>query len=166
MFWTRKSQDTEVKVFEVREARATVFIEAPPQEVWDCVSDISSYDKWVRWFRVIVPEGQPRLEKRGDYFDYETTILGIKFTGRLVALERIAPQRSAYALLSTYRAGGEYLFEPILSGTRVHYTIWSEIPSSYMGKAIDQVLLAKNVQEQMQDHLNRLKAYVEGTALP
>ena len=84
----------------------------------------------------------------------------------MVALDRIAPQRSAYALLSAYRAGVEYLFEPMLSGTRVHYTIWSEIASSYMGKVIDQVLLANRVQEQMQEHLNRLKAFVEGTPLP
>jgi uncharacterized membrane protein len=166
MFWKRPSNETEIKVIEIREVRASIFIEAPPQKVWDCLSDISSYHKWVRWFRVIVPLEQPRLEKRGDYFDYETNILGIKFTGRVISLERIPPQRSAFALLSAYRAGGEYLFEPLLSGTRLHYTLWSEIPASHLGKTIDKVLLAKHTREQMQDHLNHLKAFIEGTPLP
>lgn len=53
----------------------------------------------------------------------------------------------------------------MLSETRVHYTIWSELPSSYVGKVVDRVLLARQAHEKMQDHLNRLKTYVEGASL-
>ena len=58
------------------------------------------------------------------------------------------------------------MLEPIAEGTRVHYTIWSEVPHSYLGKLVDRALLAQRTQEQMQEHLNRLKAYVEGKPLP
>ncbi len=166
MFWKRKSSSTEVREFVVREGRANIFVEAPPQAVWDCLADVANYGKWVQWFKATLPEGQSRLEKPGDCFNYETSLLGFKFSGRMISVERIEPQRSAFILLSPYRGGGEYLLEPMLSGTRVHYTIWSELPSSLMGKVVEQVLLAEQVQEKMQHHLNRLKAQVEGLPLP
>jgi uncharacterized membrane protein len=166
MFWKRTPSTTEIREFTIREGRATVFIEAPPQTVWDCLADVANYGKWVTWFKATLPEGMSRLEKPGDYFNYQTTILGFKFTGRMMSVDRIPPQRSAFVLLSPYRGGGEYLLEPIPTGTRVHYTIWSEIPSSIMGQVVDQLLLAEQAKEKMQDHLNRLKAHVEGLPQP
>jgi uncharacterized membrane protein len=166
MFWKRKASQVEFREFTVREGRVNIFIESPPNAVWDCLADVANYDKWVRWFTATLPDGQDVLEKPGDYFNYETSILGIKFSGRMMSVERIPPQRSAFILLSPYRGGGEYLLEPMLSGTRVHYTIWSELPSSYMGKLVEQVLVAKKAKENMQDHLDRLKAYVEGLPAP
>jgi hypothetical protein len=123
---------------------------------------VRQYDRWVTWFRARLPDHLSRLEKAGDYFDYESTILGMKFTGRMVAVERCAPVRSAFCLVSAYRGGGEYLLEPLGAGTRVRYKIWNEVPSSYIGKVIDRELLADNALKNMNDHLARLKAYVEG----
>jgi len=162
MFWDRKSDDVEIRVFEVREGRVSVVIDAAPEAVWDHLSDLSRYGEWVRFFKATPPAGQERLEKAGDYFEYETTVLGVKFRGRMVAVERVAPQRSAFVLVAAYRSGGEYLLEPYGSGTRLHYTIWGEIPSSFMGKAVDRVVLAGQVRDRMQEHVNRLKAHVEG----
>jgi len=165
-FWKDKPDEVETRIIEMREAKATVYIEIPPAKVWEHLSDVRNYNQWVRWFKVTDPEQVTRLEKAGDCFDYETTVMGLRFTGRMVAVERIAPQRSMFCLVAFYRGGGEYLLEPLLNGTRVHYTIWGEIPSSYVGKLIDRVLFAGEIKQHMQDHLNRLKAWCEGTPLP
>ena len=165
MFWNKKSEEGETRIIEFREGKAEVFIEAAPEKVWDCISDVRNYDKWVKFFKVQVPDHLERYEKAGDYTFYETSILGVPLKGKTVMVERIPPQRSEFCLVAAYRGGGEFLLEPVANGTRVHYTIWSEVPSSYLGKLIDGVLLAKRVQEQMQEHLDRLKAYVEGTPL-
>jgi uncharacterized membrane protein len=166
MFWRKEKSENAIKILEIREATARIFIEASPEKVWECISDVRNYDKWVTWFKARLPNHLSRVEKAGDYTDYETKILGIPFKGRIVIVERIPPQRSAFYFLSAYRAGGEYLLEPVAQGTSVHYTIWSEIPSFYLGKAIDKALLAKQTQQHMQDHLNRLKAYAEGLPMP
>jgi len=166
MFWKKKPNEGETRIFEIREGKAEVFIEASPEKVWDCISDVNNYDKWVKFFKSRLPDHLERIEKAGDYSYYETSILGIPFKGKTVTIERIPPQRSAFYLVSACRAGGEYLLEPVADGTRVHYTIWSEIPSSYLGKLVDRTLLANRAQAQMQEHLNRLKAHVEGTPLP
>lgn len=167
MFWKNQGlKENEIKTFEIRESRAAVFIEASPEKVWECISDVRNYDKWVKWFKTKVPDHIERIEKAGDYTDYETTILGIPFRGRTVTVERIPPQRSAFFLISAYRGGGEFLLKPEGRGTRVHYTLWTELPESYLGKAVDKVLLANQGLEKMNDHLNRLKAYVEEVPLP
>lgn len=166
MFWKKKLEEGETRIIEIREGKAEVFIEAAPEKVWDCISDVRNYDKWVKFFKVRLPDHLERIEKAGDYSFYETSILGIPLKGKTVIVERIPPQRSAFYLVSAYRGGGEFLLEPVADGTRVHYTIWSEIPSSYLGKLVDRALLATRAQTQMQEHLNRLKAYVEGTQLP
>ena len=166
MFWNKKHEEGETRIIEIREGKAEVFIDAAPEKVWDCISDVKNYDKWVKFFKAQLPNHLERIEKVGDYYLYETSILGVPLKGKVVIVERIPPQRSAFYLLSSYRGGGEYLLEPVADGTRVHYTIWSEIPASYLGKLVDRALLATRAQEQMQEHLNRLKAYVEGTQLP
>jgi uncharacterized membrane protein len=166
MFWNKKSEEGETRIIEIREGKAEVFIEATPEKVWDCISDVRNYDKWVKFFKVKVPDHIERIEKAGDYIFFETSILGVPLKGKNVAVERIPPQRSAFYLVAAYRGGGEFLLEPVANGTRVHYTIWSEIPSFYLGKMIDRALLAKRAQEQMQEHLDRMKAYVEGAPLP
>lgn len=165
MFWGKTPEDTETRVIEIREGKAEIFIQAPPEKVWEVISDVRNYDKWAKFFKADIPENLERVEKAGDYIYYDTSFMGIPFKGKVVSIERIPPQRSAFYLLSAYRGGGEYLLEPIVDGTRVHYSIWSEIPSSYLGKAIDRVLLANHVQTQMRDHLERLKAYTEGKPL-
>jgi len=161
MFWKKRIVNGDTRIIEMREGTAEIFIEADPQKVWDCLSDIKNYHRWVTWFKAKVPLHIDRLEKVGDYFDYETTILGVKFTGRLVSVERIPPQRSAFCLVSQNRGGGEYLLEPMVGGTRVHYTIWGDIPSSYLGKIVERVVLANNVLKNMNDHLRNLKVYAE-----
>lgn len=166
MFSKKKSEKGETRIIEIREGKAEVYIEAKPEKVWDCISDVKNYDKWVKFFKARLPDHLERVEKAGDYSFYETSILGIPLKGKTVYVERIPPQRSAFYLVSAYRGGGEFLLEPVADGTRVHYTIWSEIPSSYLGKLVDRALLATRAQEQMQEHLDRLKAYVEGTPLP
>ena len=166
MFGKKKLSDGETRIIEVREGKAEVYIDAPPQKVWDCISDVKNYRKWTKFFTNRLPEHLDKIEKAGDYSYYETTILGIPIKGKIVIVERVPPQRSAFFLLSEYRGGGELLLEPIADGTRVHYTIWSEVPHSYLGKIVDRALLAKRSQEHMQEHLNRLKAYVEGKPLP
>jgi len=166
MFGKKKLEKGETRIIEIREGKGEVFIDASPEKVWDCLSDVNNYDKWAKFFTNRLPDHLDRIEKAGDYSYYKTTIFGIPFKGKIVIVERIPPQRSAFYLLSAYRGGGEYLLEPMADGTRVHYTIWSEIPSSYLGKMVDRALLARRAQEQMQEHLNRLKAYVEGTPLP
>ncbi len=165
MFWKKTPEEGETRIIEFREAKAEVFIGAAPEKVWDCISDVRNYDKWVKFFKARLPDHLERIEKAGDYSFYETSILGVPFKGKTVIVERIPPQRSAFFLVSAYRAGGEFLLEPIADGPRVHYTIWSEIPSSYIGKLVDHALLASHAQSRMQDHLNRLKTYVEGTQL-
>jgi uncharacterized protein YndB with AHSA1/START domain len=166
MFWKKKPEEGDTQIIEIREGKAEIFIEAPPEKVWDVISDVRNYDKWVKFFKARLPDHLERIEKAGDYSYYETSILGIPIKGKTVTIERIAPQRSAFYLVSAYRGGGEFLLEPVAEGTRVHYTIWSEIPSTYLGKLVDRALLARRAQEKMQEHLNRLKAYVEGTPLP
>lgn len=166
MFSKKKSEEGETRIIEMREGKAEVFIDASPEKVWDCISDVRNYDKWVKFFKAWLPDHLERIEKAGDYSFYETSILGIPIKGKVVYVERFPPQRSAFYLVSAYRGGGEFLLEPVADGTRVYYTIWSETPSSYLGKLVDRTLLAARVQEQMQDHLNRLKAYVEGKHLP
>ena len=166
MFSKKKPEEGETRIIEFREGKAEVFIDATPEKVWDCISDVKNYDKWVKFFKARLPDHLERIEKAGDYSFYETSILGIPLKGKTVYVERIRPQRSAFYLLSAYRGGGEFLLEPVADGTRVHYTIWSEIPSSYLGKLVDRALLATRAQAQMQEHLDRLKAYVEGTPLP
>lgn len=165
MFWDNNDESVDTKIIEIRESSTTEYIEAPPGKVWDCISDIRNYDKWVTWYKVSPPEDLEKIEKPGDTVDYETTILGIPFKGKVVTVERIPPQRSAFFLLSAYRGGGEFLLEPLATGTRVHYTIWSELPSSYLGKVVEKTLLAHKVKENMQDHLSRMKAYIEGTTV-
>lgn len=165
MFWKKSLIEGETRIIEIREGKAEVFIDAPPQKVWDCISDVRNYDKWVKFFKARLPDHLERIEKVGDYSSYETSILGIPFKGKTVTVERIPPQRSVFYLVSAYRSGGEFLLEPVSDGTRVHYTIWSEIPSSYLGKLVDRALLANRAQVQMQEHLNRLKAYVESTLM-
>ncbi len=167
MFWNRRLNDSSkggTRILEMREGVAEIFIEAPPERVWECLSDVGQYDQWVTWFRARLPEHLSRLEKAGDYFDYETTILGMKFIGRMVAVEREAPVRSAFSLVSAYRGGGDYLLEPLAGGCRVRYTLWNEVPSSYLGKVIDRELLADNALNNMNDHLARLKKFAEGKA--
>ena len=166
MFWKKKSKESDTRIIEIREGKAETFIDAPPEKVWDAISDVRNYDKWVKFFKARLPDHLERVEKAGDYTFYETSILGIPIKGKTVIVERIPPQRSAFYLLSAYRGGGEFLLEPVSDGTRVHYTIWSEIPSFYLGKLVDRALLASRAQEQMQEHLDRLKAYVEGSPLP
>jgi len=165
MFWKRKTTEGDTKVVEMREGKAEIFIEAQPEVVWNCLSDIKNYPKWAVWFKAQLPDHLERLEKAGDYFEYETTILGVKFKGRMLAVERTPPLRSHFFLVSAYRGGGEYLLEPVAGGTRVHYTIWSEIPGSYLGKFVDRILLADRALKQMNDHLVRLKSYVEGESV-
>jgi len=166
MFWNRKDDDVEIRLIEVREGRVSAVIDAPPETVWDCLADVASYHEWVRFFKATPAPGHERIKEAGDFFEYETTVLGVKFSGRMVSVERVSPQRSAFMLVAPYRSGGEYMLEPFGSGTRVHYTIWGEIPSSYMGKVVDRLLIARHVREGMQDHVDRLKARVEGSALP
>ena len=165
MFGSKKPQEGSTRLIEIREGRAEIFIDAPPVKVWDAISDVRNYGKWVKFFKADVPENMERIEKPGDYIHYETTILGLPLKGKVVTVERVPPMRSAFYLLSAYRGGGEYLLEPMADGTEVHYVIWSEIPSSYLGKLVDRALLADRTQEQMQEHLVRLKAYVEGLPL-
>jgi hypothetical protein len=166
MFWKKKPALNEPRFYEIREGKAEVFIEASPEQVWDCISDVKNYHKWAKFFKATLPDHLERIEKAGDYSFYETSILGIPFKGKTVSVERVPPLRSAFFLVSAYRAGGEYLLEPVANGTRVHYTIWSELPHSYLGKLIDRALLANRAQAHMQEHLERLKAYVEGKPLP
>lgn len=166
MFWDTTPEDTETRVIEIREGRAEIYIEAPPEKVWDVISDVKNYGKWAKFFKAKLPEHLERVEKAGDFTYYESSFMGVPFKGKVVIVERIPPQRSAFYLLSAYRGGGEYLLEPVADGTRVHYTIWSEIPSSYLGKTIDHALLANQAQKQMREHLERLKAFVEGKPLP
>jgi uncharacterized membrane protein len=166
MFWKKRSEEGETRIIEIREGKAEVFIEAAPVKVWDCISDVRNYDRWVKFFKVRVPDHLERIKKVGDYTFFETSILGVPLKGKTVVVERIPPQRSAFYLIGAYRGGGEFLLEPVANGTRVHYTIWSEIPSSYLGKLVDRALLARSAQAQMQEHLDRLKAYVEVTPLP
>ena len=165
MFWKQKVMEGDTKVVEMREGTAEIYIEAQPEAVWNCLSDVKNYPKWVVWYKARLPDHLERLEKAGDYFEYETTVLGVKFKGRMLAVERIPPLRSHFFLVSAYRGGGEYLLEPVAGGTRVHYTIWSELPGSYLGKMVDRVLLADNALKQMNDHLVRLKSYVEGESV-
>lgn len=164
MFWTRTKTEGETKIVEMREGRAEIFIEAPPEAVWECLSDIQSYPEWAVWFKATLPEHLDRLDKAGDYFHYETTVLGVRFTGLMMSVERIRPTRSVFCLVSPYRGGGEYLLDPVAGGTRVRYTIWSEIPESYLGKLVDRILLANSALKKMNDHLIRLKSRVEGAA--
>lgn len=166
MFGKKKVDTTETRIIEIREGKAEVFIDAPPEKVWDCISDVKNYDKWAKFFKNTLPDHLDRIEKAGDYSYFETRILGVPLKGKVVIVERVPPQRSAFYLLSEYRGGGEFLLEPLADGTRVHYTVWSEIPSFYLGKVVDRALLAKRAHEQMREHLDRLKAYVEGTPLP
>ncbi len=155
----------ETRIIEIREAKAEVFIDASLKKIWDCITDVNNRDRWVNFFTNRLPDHLDRIEKVGDYGYYEARILGIPFKGKIVIVEQIPLQRIVFYLLSEYRGSGEYLLESVDDGIQVHYTILSEIPSSYLGKMVDRSLLAQLLQEQMQEHLDRLKAYVEGAPL-
>jgi carbon monoxide dehydrogenase subunit G len=162
MFGRRKAVEGETRIVEMREGRSSVFIESTPQKVWDCISDVKNYGQWVVWY---VPKLAPhleKLEKPGDYFDFETKlILGIKLTGRSVVVDRSPPQRTSFCFIGPYRGGGEFVLQPVANGTRVDYTVWGELPSSYLGKIVDKILLANSIQDHMHEHLERLKKHVE-----
>ena len=162
LFKGRANKDISIRISEIRETTMEEYINAPPQAVWDCISDVRNYHKWATLFKAFPPEGLERVEKPGDTVGYETAIMGIPFRGKIVTLERVPPVRSAFYLLSEYRGGGEYLLEPLNEGTRVHYRIWSEIPASYLGEVVDRVAIAGTARKRMGEHLTGLKKYVEG----
>jgi len=162
MFGTKKVEEGETRIIEMREGKSSVFIESTPQRVWDCISDVKNYDQWVTWYVAKLAPHLERLEKPGDFFDFETKlILGIKLTGRSVVVDRSPPQRTSFCFIGPYRGGGEFVLQPIANGTRVDYTVWGELPSSYLGKIVDKILLADSIQNHMNDHLERLKKHVE-----
>jgi uncharacterized protein YndB with AHSA1/START domain len=162
MFWRQKVVEGETRIIEMREGRSSIFIESPPQIVWDCISDVKSYGQWVTWYAAKLAPHLERLEKPGDYFDFKTKlILGITLTGRSVVVDRSPPQRTSFCFIGPHRGGGEFVLQPVAGGTRVDYTVWGELPSSYLGKIVDRVLLANSIQDHMQDHLDRLKKHVE-----
>ena len=75
MFWKRKKTDadTKVRVIEMREATAEIFIEAEPKVVWRHHADIRNYNKWSKMYRIV--DSVEKLEKPGDWYDYELTVL-------------------------------------------------------------------------------------------
>ena len=162
--FARSGENTKVRILPFREATAEIFIEAEPKIVWDHHSDVRSYNKWSTMYRIV--DSVEKLEKPGDWYDYELTILGIPIKGRMVSCYRVLHQKTEGCLISRYRGGGSWVYEPMHGGTRLVWTIWSEMPDSYLGKIIDQAILAETTQKKMEVNLTRFKAYIEGKALP
>jgi uncharacterized membrane protein len=163
--WFKKGpSEIKTRLIEFREGVVETMIEAPPEVVWKHHGDVKKYNCWSRMYRIT--DSVERLEKPGDWYDYELTVLGIPVKGRMVSCYRVLHQRTEGALISQYRGGGSWKFEPLPGGTRLIWTIWSEMPRSYLGKAVDQLLIAETTQSMMQDNLARFKAYVEGKPPP
>lgn len=166
MFWKRRraGSDVKVRLIEFREAVAEVFVESEPQVVWEHLSDVKNYNKWSKMYRIVA--SVDKLEKPGDWYDYELTVLGVPIKGRMVSCYRVPYQKTEGALVSRYRGGGSWVFEPVHGGTRVLWTLWSELPSSYLGKLVDQGVFAGIVQKMMELNLVRFKAHIEDKPLP
>jgi hypothetical protein len=165
MFWRRNlGPGSRVRLIEFRENAAEVFIEAEPRVVWEHMSDVKNYNRWSKMYRIV--DSVDKLDKLGDWYDYELTILGVPIKGRMVSCYRVPYQKTEGALISTHRGGGSWVYEPVHGGTRLIWTLWSELPSSYLGKALNQALFAETGLKLMETNLARLKAYVEGKPLP
>jgi hypothetical protein len=165
MFFKSKPKDNvRMRVLEFREAVAEVFIEAEPKIVWDHHSEVRNYNQWSKMFRIV--DSVPKLEKPGDWYDYELTILGIPIKGRMVSCYRVPYQKTEGCLISRLRGGGSWVYEPVHGGTRLIWTIWSEMPDSHLGRIVDKYLLAETTQKQMDLNLTRFKAFIEGKPLP
>lgn len=148
-----------MRVLEFREAVAEIFIEAEPKTVWDHHADVRSYNQWSTMYRIT--DSVAKLEKPGDWYDYELTILGIPIKGRMVSCYRVPYQKTEGCLISRYRGGGSWVYEPMHGGTRLIWTIWSEMPDSYLGKVIDRYVLADTAQKKMEENLVRFKSFIE-----
>jgi len=83
MFWEKKSEEGDTRIIEIHEGKAEIFMEAPQEKVWDAISDVRNYDKWVKFFKARMPDHLERIEKAGDFSFYETSILGIPIKGRM-----------------------------------------------------------------------------------
>jgi uncharacterized protein YndB with AHSA1/START domain len=141
--------------------QTSIDIDAPPQRVWDVVTDLERLGEWVSIHRDF-PEDPPAEVNKDTSFHQTLAVAGTPFSVEWTATEVDSPQKLSWkgtgpagtSARTTYSLAAEN------GGTRFSYENEFELPGGQVGEAAAGVV-AGQAEREANDSLARLKAIAE-----
>ncbi len=146
----------------------TIDIASPPKAVWDLITDLRHYDRWLtpsRAFRTVVQLNSGPVKLGTAYMDGGPSLT---FHGEVTHLQpytRVAFYQASRSKLWGFNVGMdveiEYVLQPIEDGTHVQRTLTLDTSGIF---TLGQPLLRRVVGQENERILARMKAHLEQEA--
>jgi uncharacterized protein YndB with AHSA1/START domain len=141
--------------------RTSIDIAAPPERVWEPVTDLERLGEWVSIHRNF-PEPPPAEVRQGTRFQQTVALAGTPFAVEWIAIEVDGPQRLAWE--GTGPAGATarttYSLSAETGGTRFAYENEFELPAGGVGATANRVV-SGFAEREADASLSRLKQLAE-----
>lgn len=141
--------------------QTSIDIDAPPQRVWDVVTDLERMGEWVSIHRDF-PQSPPAEVSQDTSFHQTLAVAGTPFAVEWTAVEVDSPNRLSWE--GTGPAGTtartSYSLAAENGGTRFEYENEFKLPGGELGEAAGGVV-AGHAEREANDSLARLKALAE-----
>jgi uncharacterized protein YndB with AHSA1/START domain len=139
----------------------SIDIAAPPERVWQMVTDLDRLDEWVSIHRDF-PTPPPATVEQGTRFKQTLAVAGTPFAVEWTAVEVDGPQKLSWE--GTGPAGTSarttYSLAAQDGGTRFAYENEFKLPAGQVGEAAGGVV-SGHAEREANDSLARLKSLVE-----
>ncbi len=145
--------------------RASIDIDASPQEIWDVIMDPKRFGDWVTIHRKLchADDGRPR---KGFHVEQRLALRGAPFTVKWTATEVDEPHVGTFegkGPAGSYARVTNRLKDRNGDGTCVEYENEFKAPGGAMGALASRVLVGGMPEREANRSLKRLKALVEGS---
>ena len=143
--------------------KATIDIDAPPEDVWEALMDPTRLREWVTIHRKLGKSPTPPLEL-GDELDQTLCLRGVNFKVHWTVREADRPRRAVWEGKGPARSKSRTVYEVHANGdgTRFDYRNEFTAPGGPLGSAASRVLMGGGPQREANASLQRLKKLVEG----
>lgn len=130
-------------------------IKAPVEKVYACCANVEGYTTFMESAKEIKMTGEKvahwKMEMMGRAMEFDTEMT-----------ENVENKKIAWKSAGDLTSTGSWSFEPTAEGTNVTYVMDYEMPG-IMGKIFDKLKVSKEVEKDMDNSLQKMKEFLEGT---
>ena len=142
--------------------KATIDIDAPPEDVWAALMDPTRLREWVTIHRKLGKSPKPPLEL-GDELDQTLCLRGVNFKVHWTVQEADPPRHAVWEGRGPARSKARTVYEVRANGDGTRFAYHNEFnaPMGPLGSAASRVLMGDLPQREANASLQRLKHLLE-----
>ena len=138
----------------------SIFVNAPPEKIWDTATDPNQWADWyvgLKEVKSIVGDGSA-----GTTAEMTFDMSGMKMQFKHTVLEWDHPRKWVGRTEGAIDSTSTWTYEPEGEGTRMSVVMDYTVPGSVLGKIADKLVIERRNAEDMEKTLQNLKKLCEG----